>query len=572
MNEIDENGWGHIHHAAFRGFVKSVERFVKANPDNLELETQDDLRSTPVLLAVMSGELEIVDCIVKLGAKLNVMNNQNHGIVELCAFKHYIPLLEYFIELSEPKLPVWKNLIKFMTSDSEDEAEASAKCLRTLTTPVSAGEMNPNWQHVYDNGITPAITKVIKSSVAESAKIAIVQVLLNILQQAVVQEQVKATGGIPALVKHLKASSTQLVQLSAQCLKIMCAKREYADMAVQNAALPALVKIMQTLKEPEVLVETCEAVGVICEANPNHQNVFHSTMGAVKATVELYDDVIDRQLQLSLTMSISKIVRDNETNQNAFVGEGVASKIIPLIRLESHKHQDLRMMAVEAINRLAHKNHKTQKIILEAGIVRPLLHMLKRSRQTETQEKIAGALWALAGNDTEERRSMAEAIGVQQLVEFLTSQSEELHYIGSEALGVLAQGPNSKQTEIYKNNGVGSCVRLLRSDKEHIVMSIIQTLQYLSVSVGFIPHAQNQTTIAQSRGIKFLVALMVHSRNELIQVEAAYALGCVSLGEWARNNKLYRYTVQLCCSWLLAFGFCYVHVLHVCLNLDRHSW
>ena len=127
MNELDENGWGHIHHAAFRNFIKSVERFVKANPENLELETQDDLHSTPVLLAVMSGELEVVKCLVQLGAKLHVVNNQNHGIVELCAFKGFIHILEYFIELDHERLPVWKNLIKFMTSESEEEAEAAAE-------------------------------------------------------------------------------------------------------------------------------------------------------------------------------------------------------------------------------------------------------------------------------------------------------------------------------------------------------------------------------------------------------------------------------------------------------------
>jgi len=36
----------------------------------LELETGDDLHSTPLLLAVMSGNLETVTCLVNLGAKV----------------------------------------------------------------------------------------------------------------------------------------------------------------------------------------------------------------------------------------------------------------------------------------------------------------------------------------------------------------------------------------------------------------------------------------------------------------------------------------------------------------------
>lgn len=54
MNDIQENGWAHIHQAAFRCFHKSVEKFVKANEEQLELETGDDLGSTPLLLAIMN--------------------------------------------------------------------------------------------------------------------------------------------------------------------------------------------------------------------------------------------------------------------------------------------------------------------------------------------------------------------------------------------------------------------------------------------------------------------------------------------------------------------------------------
>ena len=77
----------------------------------------------------------------------------------------------------------------------------------------------------------------------------------------------------------------------------------------------------------------------------------------------------------------------------------------------------------------------------------------------------------------EERRAMADAMGVQMLIEFLSSMSEDLHFIGSEGLGVLAQGPLNKQDEIAKANGVHPLVRLLRSDKEYIVLSVIRTIR-----------------------------------------------------------------------------------------------
>ena len=70
MNEPDENGWSHIHQCAFRGFVKSLERFVENDRDLLELETADDLRQTPFLLAISSGLQDTVACLVDMGAKV----------------------------------------------------------------------------------------------------------------------------------------------------------------------------------------------------------------------------------------------------------------------------------------------------------------------------------------------------------------------------------------------------------------------------------------------------------------------------------------------------------------------
>ena len=96
---------------------------------------------------------------------------------------------------------------------------------------------------------------------------------------------------------------------------------------------------------------------------------------------------------------------------------------------------------------------------------------------------------------------------------------------------VCVQGPLNQQTQIATANGLYPLVRLLRANKEHIVLSVIRSLRHLCVGVGNVPHHRNQTTISTSRGIKLLVALMVHSLSELIQVEAAFTLGCASLGE-----------------------------------------
>ena len=527
-DDFDEHGWAHIHNAASKGYPRSIEKFVTADPKQLELETVDDLHSTPFLVAVSSRTLESIKCLLNLGAKINAINSQNHGAVELCALKQYVDLLEFFIQLNDDNLPVWKHLLKFLSSESEFEAEPAGCCLRTLTQRGAENEINPNWEPVYKSSGVPTIVKVAKSSIGDEAKVPALQALLNMTERSEVKEQIYSSGGIAAFIKLLKSTNNLTVQLSAQILKELVVVREYADNAVQNSAIPSLLKVLQTLKDPEVLVEVVDAIGNIAETSSTHQSTIGNTPGSLQSITNIYNNQKDKDLLFSLNQAIGKIASKNANNQNSFVDLGVTQYIVVLCRT---KNRDLQISSVEAIHKIAEDNPKTQKALLVERAHEYLMQLLKKTRGEMLLEKTALALWSLAGDNMDEQRKMAEHIEVTQLIEFLNSTSENLHFIGSEGLGVLAQGPLNYQTEIATANGIHPLVRFFRSDKEYIVLSIIRTLRHLCVGVGYVPHKKNQTTIAQARGVRFLVGLMVHSKDEMIQVESALTLGYVSLGK-----------------------------------------
>ncbi|RUS75422.1 hypothetical protein EGW08_016801 [Elysia chlorotica] len=529
MNEPDENGWSHIHQCAFRGFVKSLERFVENDRDLLELETADDLRQTPFLLAISSGLEDTVSCLINMGAKTNVTNSQNHGAVEICAIKEYISLLRYLISQNLSNLPVWKNLLKMMSSDLEEEAESAGKCLRTLTDRSEELGISSDWRTFYENGGVPTVVKVAKNTMQDYAKIPAFQTLLNVIEMPEVKEQFVSSGGVPAFVKLLKSTNTFAVQLSAQVLKDVAEVPQYAETISQQQAIPNLLKVLQTIRDPEVLVPVVEAVGAIAMASPKLRSTVGSAQGMVQALVSLFETNNHPSLLLALTNVVSQIVEGDKANQNAFVNEGITHHIVSVV-MNQIRNKDIQASAVEAIHKLAEANKQTQKDLLDKGAERLLMQMLKKNRAEALQEKTAMALWALAGDNIDEKREMAGGIGVQMLIEFVNSLSENLHYIGSEGLGVLAQGPLNQQSVIAQANGIHPMVRLMKSNKEYIVLSVIKTLRHLCVGIGKVPHERNQGTISQSRGIKFLIALMVHSANEEVQVEAAFTLGCVSLG------------------------------------------
>ena len=46
-----------------------------------------------------------------------------------------------------------------MSSESDEEAESAAKCMRQLTNK-EGDDVNPNWKAAHDNGVVGVIVKV----------------------------------------------------------------------------------------------------------------------------------------------------------------------------------------------------------------------------------------------------------------------------------------------------------------------------------------------------------------------------------------------------------------------------
>ncbi|XP_072169198.1 ankyrin and armadillo repeat-containing protein-like [Diadema setosum] len=528
MNDLDENGWSHIHHAAHHGYIKSIEKFVGASEDQLEFPTNDERLMTPLLLAVESGKLDTVECLVRLGADLRYQNHENQGPVEIAALKQYIDILHFFIKHDHKDLPVWPKMVKLLSSHSDDEAEAAGKMLVLLTKPVDQG-LNPNWEPLVQVNAVPIMVKIFNSMISDKAKLYTFTILLNIIEAMIVKEQIVKADGIPTTLKMLSGKDREIVYASACVLCHLASVKEFIVQMFSHGAIPILVKLWQTSNDIDILVQVTETLALIANANHEYQQTIGTSSGAITSVVGLFENRTSKALLLALTRAVSNIVRQDTNNQDLFVDEGGASALISLANM---RHSDIQLSAITAIHMLAQDNPHTQKTILEEGGVIPIMQLLKRSGAPNVHVCTASALWALAGEDVDERRSMAGMIGVNLLIDFLNAQAENdiLHYIGAEGLAVLAQGPLNKQDTIANANGVQPLVRLLRSPKEHIVLSTIRALRHLCIGIGFIPHTKNQNTILGARGIRYLVALMVHSRNELVKVESALTLGYCSVG------------------------------------------
>jgi len=88
------------------------------------------------------------------------------------------------------------------------------------------------------------------------------------------------------------------------------------------------------------------------------------------------------------------------------------------------------------------------------------------------QERTAGAVWAMAGDNIEERLLMAERISARLLIDFVVSSSPLLNLIGAEGLYALCTGPLGQHDAVAAGGGVPALIYLVRrpTDTDHTAL------------------------------------------------------------------------------------------------------
>lgn len=74
----------------------------------------------------------------------------------------------------------------------------------------------------------------------------------------------------------------------------------------------------------------------------------------------------------------------------------------------------------------------------------------------------ATALWALAGENIESQKRVADMIGINILVDMLMTKSERLQYVAGKALTALGKEDIANQNRISEGGGIMPLVRILR--------------------------------------------------------------------------------------------------------------
>ncbi|XP_070566344.1 ankyrin and armadillo repeat-containing protein-like isoform X3 [Ptychodera flava] len=525
MYLTDQDGWAAIHHAAFFDHEPIVRHFCRKWIDQIELETMNQVRQTPLLLAASSGALDSVKTLIDLGANIKKRDLEGNNMIHLAAMRFHTNVLEYYIEWNHKDVPVWNTLVEMMTSNDLQKIDSAVRSLEILSTSKME-----HWKSILDADGIPALVNILKLENEELQSLA-ASVLCNISERKEIRLALSEAKAIQILIKLLGSPLDDIQSRASIILSdLACVLDNQTEISAQNGIAP-LINLLDSELE-DVLVNAVNAIRVMCTNHDGNQTLVAENGGVepliefltVNSDAEDYPDI----LQAAAASALAALCAGHRCNQDQIVAEGAVKPLVDLLKC---RNVTVQVKSASALEALAENNPASQAAILGLNAPKPLIKLLKVWNR-EVKEQGACTLWALAGHTTRQQKMIAERIGINQLIDMLLyTKSEKLQYVGGMAVIALCRTNIENQIRIKEENGILPIIRVLRSHKtsERVLLTVIRCLGTLCVGVAHRCNKVTQAKIAEENAISTLVQLLVTINNEMVKVEVAISLACIIL-------------------------------------------
>ncbi|KAL3162219.1 hypothetical protein ABBQ32_009923 [Trebouxia sp. C0010 RCD-2024] len=207
-----------------------------------------------------------------------------------------------------------------------------------------------------------------------------------------------------------------------------------------------------------------------------------------------------RQQQAAEALSHQALL--SQQNKDAIIAAGVVPPLVAMLRLDQPMVQQ---DAAAALHNLAKDSQQSRDPIIAAGALPPLVALL-RSDQPAAQQDAAGALHDLAADSQQHRDAIIEAGAVPLLFAMLRSDQPAAQQTAADALHKLAQACKSLSAERGRHHCSRRCaplVALLRSDQPAVQGGAAGALVNLAAS-----SQQNRNAIMTAGAVPPLVAML----------------------------------------------------------------
>ncbi|NXT73941.1 ARMC3 protein, partial [Zapornia atra] len=318
---------------------------------------------------------------------------------------------------------------------------------------------------------------------------------------------VRALNAIPPLLELLKSEYPVIQLLALKTLEVISKDRETRIILGENKGLDCLLKIMETNEFSDLHVEALAVLGN-CLEDVHTLQLIQQT-GGLKKLLSFVGVSTVPDIQKNAAKAITKAASDSE-NRKILNAEEVEKCLVNLLEIDN---DGVKVAASQAISAMC-ENLASKKAFGLQGI--PQLVQLLSSDNEEVKEAAVTALANLTADSPSNASAVAEAKGIEPLVNTLNAQRDGAVANAATVLTNLARQELFRVT--IQSHGIMSLLAApLRSAN-----SRVQSKAAFTVAV-FGCDADARAELRNAGGLGPLVELL-RSKNEEVRRNACWAV------------------------------------------------
>jgi len=362
--------------------------------------------------------------------------------------------------------------------------------------------------------------------------------------------QIMSEGGIVPLVAMLGRESSSAAKASAaSALRTLTSNTEGGSQAELQKAVSdagAIRPLVALLSEEDDTIRkrAAGAIAALSVGMTEIQDAVEKNKGIGKL-VSLLASSVHEEVSAEAAAALAVLAHNNKKNQDKLASDGGIEPLISLLNTEGGGDYAKEASASALWSLCIGKHHENQVAIANAGGIAPLVAVLGLTSE-KAREQAAGALAALALNNTENEEAIAQLI-----VSLLGSEDKQASAKAALAVSRFARANASNQRSIAKAGGIELLVSLLNVEdaraapKEHsnssshsasVVLDAAKVQKEMAAALWSMAHnsPENQAAIAKVGGIQPLIMML--DGHSVVQCDAAGALWALADDEHNRET------------------------------------
>ncbi|NWI18048.1 ARMC3 protein, partial [Crypturellus soui] len=375
----------------------------------------------------------------------------------------------------------------------------------TLCLAHMASEYTSKIQIFEQGGLEPLIRLL--GSPDPDVKKNSVECIYLLVQDFQSRAAVRELNIIPALLELLKSEYPVIQLLALKTLEVISNDRETRVILTEHQGLDHLLKILETKEFSDLHVEALAVVGNCLEDVDTMQSIQRS--GGLKKLLSFIEVSTIPDVQKNAVRAIAKAAHDSE-NRKILNEHEVEMCLVNLLR---NDNDGVKAAASQAISAMC-ENLASKRAFGPQGI--PQLVQLLSSDNEEVKESAVVALANLTAASPSNASAVAEAEGIEPLINTLSAQRDGAVANAAAVLTNMAM-QEPLRLSVLSQGAMHALVGPLRSTN-----SRVQSAAAFAVA-AFACDADARTELRNANALRPLIELL-RSRNDEVRRNACWAV------------------------------------------------